>query len=129
MSGFYRLGEPGSDTAEMSETRVEHKRDCIFKSDFSALAIQGLRRFLEDHDGHDMRLTGSLESWSFLFFQLREAEDKPEWFPRGKWATIHHLEALLTEAARCPPKQKRSGWRLRNGALGPKCPHCGQALK
>lgn len=74
------------------------KRDCILTSDFLALTRQGLRRFLEDHDGDDGRLNAPIESWAFLFFQLREAEDKPEWFPSGKWATIQHLESLLIEA-------------------------------
>lgn len=75
------------------------KRDCILKADFLPKTVVGLRRWLEDHDGHDERLNGSLESWALLFFQLRQAEDKPEWFPSGKWATIQHLETMLNEAA------------------------------
>ena len=76
------------------------KRDCILRSDFLPKTVAGLRRLLEDHDGHDERLHGDLGSWAFLFFQLRDAEDKPEWFPSGKWATIQHLESLLIEAAK-----------------------------
>lgn len=79
---------------------MSEKRDTILKCDFLPLTIQGLRRFLEDHDGDDGRLNAPIESWAFLFFILREAQDKPEWFPSGKWVTIQRLESLLVEAAK-----------------------------
>jgi hypothetical protein len=73
------------------------KRDCILRSDFNPLTRQGIVQFLEDHDGHDERMLGPVESWAFLWFQLRAAEDNPKWFPSGKWATLQHLESLLIE--------------------------------
>lgn len=82
-------------------TAEDLKRDCILRADFNPRTVQGLRQFLEDHDGHDERLSnGSPEMWAFLWFQLREAEDKPEWFPSGKWATLQRIEALLIEIAK-----------------------------
>jgi hypothetical protein len=89
----------GCTILRMREGLALLNRDCILKCDLSSLAIQGLRRFLEDHDGHDERLNGPIESWAFLYFQLRQAEDTPEWFPFGEWATIQRLEAVLTETA------------------------------
>ena len=32
------------------------------------------------------------EFWAWTWFQLREAEDRPEWFPKGKWATLQVIE-------------------------------------
>ena len=75
-------------------------RDSILESDFNRQTIYGLRNFLQDHDGHDSRLNAPVESWAFLYFQLREAEDKGTYFPSGKWATIQRLESLLMECAK-----------------------------
>lgn len=73
-------------------------RDTILRSDFLPKTVQGIRRYLEDHDGYDERLSGPIETWALLFFELRQAEDRTEWFPSGKWATIQRLEELLNEA-------------------------------
>ncbi len=53
---------------------------------------------------HDNQLLfddiGSLpEHWAWVWFQLRVSKDKPEWFPKGKWATIQTIEAVLNEEA------------------------------
>lgn len=74
------------------------KRDMIFRSDFLQPTRHGLERFCEDNDCNGL-LDGSLEVSAWLYFLLREAEDREEWFPLGKWATIQRLEGLLTEAA------------------------------
>jgi len=70
----------------------------VFKTDFLAPARRGLERFCEDNDCEGL-LDGGLEVSAWLFFRLREAEDRAEWFPSGKWATLQRLEQLLSEAA------------------------------
>jgi hypothetical protein len=43
---------------------------------------------------------GSLPAeWAWVHFQLKVAEDRPEWFPKGKWATIQAIEMFLTAEA------------------------------
>lgn len=37
-------------------------------------------------------------AWAVLI--LRELEDRPAWFPKGKWATIQAIEAQLVEQAK-----------------------------
>jgi hypothetical protein len=74
------------------------KRDTIFRSDFLPNTWRGLERFCEDNDCAGL-LDGGLEVSAWLFFLLREAKDREEWFPLGKWATIQRLEKLLSEAA------------------------------
>ena len=39
------------------------------------------------------------EQWAWVFLQLRESEDRPEWFPKGKWATIQVIEQQLADEA------------------------------
>jgi hypothetical protein len=41
---------------------------------------------------------GSFEAFCGLFFRLKYAEDSPELFPKGKWATLQHMEELIQEA-------------------------------
>ena len=40
---------------------------------------------------------------AWLFFRLRETPDSDELFPRGKWASIQHLEVLICEQAKLEP--------------------------
>jgi len=42
----------------------------------------------------------SLERMAWIVLVLRKLEDKDEWFPRGKWATIQNIEAQLEIAAK-----------------------------
>ena len=42
----------------------------------------------------------SLERMAWIVLVLRKLEDKDEWFPRGKWATIQSVEAQLETAAK-----------------------------
>lgn len=78
---------------------MPHKRDMIHSGDFLPVTRQGIKRFCEDHGLEGVYESGSLEHWALLFFKLRAAEDREEWFPSGKWATIQRLESLLEEAA------------------------------
>ncbi len=34
---------------------------------------------------------------ALLFFRLRSAYDSPDYFPKGKWATIQYLGTLIDE--------------------------------
>lgn len=56
------------------------------------------------HEYHDELLfdgIGSLPTeWAWIVFQLQVAEDRPEWFPKGKWATIQIIEGYLLAEAR-----------------------------
>jgi hypothetical protein len=40
-------------------------------------------------------IASSTKDWAWMWFQLREAEDKPDWFPKGKWATLQVIESIL----------------------------------
>ena len=42
----------------------------------------------------------SLERMAWIVLIIRKLENKDEWFPRGKWATIQNIEAQLEIAAR-----------------------------
>src|SRR4051812_31245908 len=37
------------------------------------------------------------ERMAWLVLLLRWIPDKPAWFPKGKWATIQHIESQLSE--------------------------------
>ena len=39
------------------------------------------------------------EQAAWLWFRLRKHDDTDEMFPRGKWASIQYLEALIDEQA------------------------------
>jgi hypothetical protein len=41
----------------------------------------------------------SPEEWAWIYVQLKVAEGRPEWFPRGKWAAIQVIEQWLYEEA------------------------------
>jgi len=76
-------------------------RDGVYTGDFSAEAWAGLSVWCEALDGGlDDRLRDCTpENWAWIWFQLRRAADRLEWFPRGKWATLQHIERLLNECA------------------------------
>ena len=79
------------------------KREMIFAGDFLPATYRGLERFVEDTMGwavlEEGYLRGPVERWAMLYFRLKKAEDRPEWFPSGKWATVQRVERLLEEAA------------------------------
>ena len=67
----------------------------------------GLFKWAQFEHGDDMFFDGigSIpEQWAWVWFQLRAAEDRPEWFPSGKWATLQAIEAFLDEEARAQRK-------------------------
>jgi len=70
----------------------------------SARTQAGLRQWaIWQHDDELLfdAIASLPESWAWLCFQLRVAEDRPEWFPKGKSATIQVIEQrLYAEAER-----------------------------
>lgn len=38
--------------------------------------------------------------WAWIWFQLRESEDRPDWFPGGKWWTLQRIEEVISQEAR-----------------------------
>lgn len=64
-------------------------------------AQRGIEKFCDERELGEL-FAGSkfdAERCSWLYFLLRAAADKPEWFPRGKWATLQRLEPILDSAA------------------------------
>lgn len=39
------------------------------------------------------------EEWAWIVIQLRLAEDRPAWFPKGKWSVIQVIEERLNQEA------------------------------
>ena len=75
----------------------------IFERIFSQETQDGLRQWAVAAHGDEMIFDDNASAPEFLawiWFQLREAEDRPEWFPKGKWATLQALEQFLTKQAR-----------------------------
>lgn len=69
----------------------------------SMQAQAGLRCFCDCVFGDELMadsIASLPENWAWLWMRLREAEDKPEWFPKGKWATLQVIEQILVEEAR-----------------------------
>lgn len=73
----------------------------------SPVAQEGLQKWARETGrsfpaySHDPEaIDAAAEFWAWVWFQAREAEDKPEWFPHGKWATLQVLEQWLVELAR-----------------------------
>jgi len=61
-------------------------------------AQDGLRRFTKAVHNDELTLDAAAstpEAWAWLVYQLRAAIDLPEWFPKGKWATIQQIEEYL----------------------------------
>lgn len=48
----------------------------------------------------DVGCVNAPEKMAWLFFLLRELPDDEKTFPRGKWATIQHIEGQLIEVAK-----------------------------
>lgn len=73
----------------------------------SQQAQDGLQQFTKDVFDDDLMLNGIgglPEHWAWLVYQLKEAEDRSEWFPKGKYATIQVIEEYLYHEARaCLP--------------------------
>jgi len=67
----------------------------------SAAVRDGLNRL----DIGDFQLIETPERMAYVALVLRSLSDRPEWFPRGKWATIQHIEEQLL---RCAERTARS---------------------
>ncbi len=68
-------------------------------SRLSADSQTGLRNWAEHQGAEDLLLSSLAQSWAWICWQLRVAEDRPEWFPRGKFATILVIEKWLYDEA------------------------------
>ena len=64
----------------------------------STLAQHGLRAWAIAVHNDELLFDGIASNpreWAWQWFQLREAEDRLEWFPKGKWATLQVIESYL----------------------------------
>ncbi len=82
--------------------------DMVQLSD-SSVVIEGLSQMLIDRIGTDCdgdiyyaRSWVSVTTACFVVTVAKLAEDKPEWFPRGKWATIQAIETRIHDAIMTP---------------------------
>ena len=67
----------------------------------SPAAQKGLRLWaLETLPDDRVLNAASSESWAWLTFLLWESPDKPEWFPKGKSATIQIIQMKLHQEAK-----------------------------
>lgn len=68
----------------------------------SSAAQAGLRGWAIFQHGDELLFDGNASSpefWAWICFQLRVADDQPNWFPKGKSATIQIIEGFLYEEA------------------------------
>ena len=65
-------------------------------------AQNGLRLWANDAHGNGLLFDANAsapEFWSWICYQLQASQDRSEWFPRGKWATIQAIQSRLLEEA------------------------------
>jgi hypothetical protein len=77
----------------------------------SGLAQEGLRRWSEWEYGDKFALDNIRTfspAWAWIWFLLRHAEDRPEWFPHGKGATLALIEASLNVEAQEEAEQHQT---------------------
>jgi hypothetical protein len=75
----------------------------------SATAADGLIEWAKYQHGDELFFDGigSLPAeWAWVVFQLKVAEDRPEWFPKGKSATIQRIEQALLDVARAEMRRQ-----------------------
>jgi hypothetical protein len=60
----------------------------------SSSAAEGIGRALDQ----DVYGVEGADRMAWLVLLLKKCEDRPEWFPRGKWATIQHIEGQISSA-------------------------------
>ena len=79
---------------------------------FSEADQLGLRNWAEQQYGDRLALDGINSipaAWAWLWFVLREAEDRAEWFPYGKSRVLQVIEASLSVEAQAErPMHARS---------------------
>jgi hypothetical protein len=73
-------------------------RDGISLREFSRDTQDGLKALCLRYELWELD-TQLPEWWAALAFILRQAPDDPEFFPKGKWATIQQIERRLDEWA------------------------------
>lgn len=79
----------------------------VYLKSFSKEAYRGLEILCMDKDWDGMFGPWvSLEIAAGFLFRFREVEDKGEYFPKGKSATLQALEQLITEAAKKMGEEK-----------------------
>jgi len=65
-------------------------------------AQHGLCLWAKDAHGDELLFDDNAsapEFWSWICCQLWATRDRPEWFPKGKWATIQAIQSRLLEEA------------------------------
>jgi len=60
----------------------------------SSSAAEGISKALSQ----DVYGVETAERMAWLVLLLQKREDRPEWFPHGKWATIQHIEQQISAA-------------------------------
>jgi len=60
----------------------------------SASAAKGISKALDQ----DVYGVENAERMAWLVLLLKKCEDRAEWFPKGKWATIQHIESQVDAA-------------------------------
>lgn len=71
----------------------------IYLDKFSPPTREALSRYFADHSDFSGSIISS-ETAAWLYFLLRNEVDTEELFPKGKWATLQVLEAMLDQAAK-----------------------------
>lgn len=71
--------------------------------------VNGLKRIIEDKGWEEIHghsyIRAEYAAW--LTFALRKVEDRIDWFPSGKWATIQKLQSFFeTQTEWCQPTCK-----------------------
>ena len=71
------------------------------KIDFFSTAMQdGLRLWAKEALNNQWAVDDPApEWWAWLHFCLKVSPDRPEWFPKGKWATLQAIETELLKEA------------------------------
>jgi len=65
-------------------------------------AQDGLHRWAKAAHGDELLFNANAstpELWSWICYQLQASQDRPEWFPKSKWATIQAIQSRLLEEA------------------------------
>jgi hypothetical protein len=66
----------------------------------SAAAQDGLRLWANEVFHDELALdAAATEHWAWAHFLLKVSPDRPEWFPKGKWATLQIIEGELLKDA------------------------------
>ena len=74
--------------------------DCVRLSNDTANALNQL-----EICGYVGRVNSDEPAMAWLFFVARELPDTDQIFPRGKWATIQHIEGQLIKMAQLRAEQ------------------------